>query len=117
MNITTPELNEGEIYVGAIIAGDTSHHIILLPGDHDSINWHGGMEWASSLGGDLPNRVEQSMLYAQQRDHLKSEWYWSNQQHEADASYAWYQSFGDGYQDFNHKNEPCRCRAVRRVAI
>ena len=68
MNINLPELAEGETYVGCI--GDAAgnlHHVILLPGDNDDADWDAQMEWAKSIGGDLPNRIEQAMQFTRRR--------------------------------------------------
>jgi len=113
-----PKLKDGETYAGAIINPDvTSHHIILLDGDNDDADWNTQMEWAKSIGGDLPDRVEQSMLFAHLKDRFKETLYWSNTQHAAYADYAWYQYFYNGYQYSDDKGYALRARAVRRVAI
>lgn len=118
MQITQPELKEGETYGGAIINPNGSgHHFILLPGDKDNINWNDAMAWAKELGGDLPNRVEQSLLYGQSKDQFKLGWYWSNTQHASISDCAWYQYFNDGYQDDWSKLTRFNARAVRRVAF
>ena len=116
--IATPVLNEGEIYAGAIIKPDgTGHHAILLPGDNDDASWDKQMEWAASIGGDLPHRVEQALMYKNLPDQFKKEWYWSNTQHASDSDYAWCQNFSFGNQDYDHKYDELRARAVRRLAI
>ena len=116
--LTIPELNQGETYAGAIIAPDgTGHHVILLPGDNDDAHWQAQMDWAKSIGGDLPDRVEQAMLFKYLPDQFKPDWYWSNTQHASLADYAWVQGFGNGEQDYGHKDYECRARAVRRLAI
>jgi hypothetical protein len=113
-----PELNEGEIYAGAIIAPDGSgNHIILLPGDHKEANWDDSMEWARSIGGDLPDRVEQALLFKHSSEQFQKEWYWSNTQHAVNSDYAWGQSFGDGSQSYDNKSAELRARAVRRLTI
>lgn len=113
-----PELNEGEIYAGAIIKPDgTGHHTIILPGDNDDADWQTQMDWAKSLGGDLPDRVEQALLYQQLPNHFQKDWYWSNTLHASDASFAWFQGFGYGDQDDGRLSGKLRARAVRRVAI
>jgi hypothetical protein len=119
MNATTPpELNEGEIYAGAIITTDgTGHHVILLPGDHEEANWQDAMEWAKSIGGDLPDRVEQALFFQHLSDQFQKEYYWSNTQHAADSGCAWCQDVDGGYQGTNHEILELRARAVRRVAI
>jgi len=114
-----PKLNDGEIYVGAIINPDgAGHHIILLDGDNDAADWNTQMEWAKSIGGDLPNRVEQSLLFFYLKDRFKENRYWSNTQHAAAAHCAWGQSFSYGVQyDYGKYVSSLRARAVRRVAI
>jgi len=116
--LAIPELNAGEIYTGAIIAPDgTGHHVILLPEDHDEANWADSMEWAKSIGGDLPDRVEQALFFKHLPDQFQKDWYWSNTQHASDSGCAWGQYFDDGYQDDYHEISKYRARAVRRVAI
>ena len=113
-----PPLAEGETYVGSI--GDASgdlYHVILLPGDNDDAEWQAQMDWAKSIGGDLPTRIEQSMLWANHRDQLKKDWYWSNETHHTESGWAWYQSFGSGGQYDVHESYELRARAVRRLPI
>ena len=114
-----PALNEGETYLGAIVSacGTYSHHTILLPGDHDDTIWQAAMDWAASLGGDLPNRIEQALLFATLKDQFKKDWYWSNTQHAAYSYCAWCQGFGSGYQSINNTGGKLRARAVRRLPI
>lgn len=56
--ITVPaadiELADGEIYAGLILNDDgtPSHHLVLLPGDHEDTTWQAAVDWAKSLGGD-----------------------------------------------------------------
>ena len=113
-----PPLAEGEIYVGCI--GDAAgnlHHVILLPGDNDDATWEAQMEWAKSIGGDLPSRIEQAMLWANHRDQFQKDWYWSNETHHSESGWAWCQLFGDGYQGHYHEINALRAHAVRRLPI
>lgn len=110
--LANPEL--GEIYAGAIINPDgTGHHIIRLPGDNDDATWDEQMEWAKSIGGDLPDRVEQAMFYKHLPEQFKKDWYWSNTQREAGS--AWGQYFFIGDQGWDYTDGKCRAVAVRRV--
>ena len=116
--LTLPPLAEGETYVGAI--GDTTgnlHHVILLPGDNDDASWQHQKEWAASIGGELPTRLEQALLWQNCREHFQKEWYWSGEAHASVAGYAWYQYFGYGHQYINHQDIQLRARAVRRLPI
>ena len=118
MNINLPELAEGETYVGAI--GDAAgnlYHVILLPGDNDDATHESQLEWAKSIGGDLPSRIEQAMLWANHRDQFKKDWYWSNEIHHAESGWAWCQHFGTGDQYDDLKYYELRARAVRRLPI
>lgn len=111
-------LKDGEIYAGIILGqnGEPDHHLVLLPGE-DNLNWKAAQTWAKKQGGELPTRREQSLLFANCKDQFKPAWYWSGQQHESYASYAWYQVFSYGSQGITHNDTTCRCRAVRRIAI
>jgi hypothetical protein len=81
------------------------------------ITWSQALEWAKGLGGDLPNRVEQALLFAHHRDAFERDWYWSNTQHADDERWAWYQTFSYGSQTYSLKDLKLRARAVRRVSI
>ena len=111
-----PPLSEGETYIGAI--GDKNgdvYHVVLLPGDNDDATWEAQIEWAKSIGGDLPTRVEQSMLWAGHRDQFKKDLYWSNETHYKSDKHAWFQRFGLGYHGNIRKDLVLRAGAVRRV--
>jgi hypothetical protein len=113
-----PPLAEGELYIGAI--GDKNgdfHNVILLPCDNDDATFDDQLAWAKSIGGDLPTRVEQAMLWAGFRDQFQKDWYWSNETHHRESGWAWYQYFDNGGQGRNDKYGHCRARAVRRLPI
>ncbi|CDN60014.1 hypothetical protein I35_1491 [Burkholderia cenocepacia H111] len=114
--IAAPEMANGEVYVGLI--GDqkgNAYHLILLPGDDGERNWKDSKEWAASIGGDLPSRLEQAMLWANCRSEFKRDWYWSN---EPDGTgWAWSQYFTNGDQVNNGQLIRLRARAVRRLSI
>lgn len=118
MKLNIPELADGEIYIGAI--GDAAgnlHHVILLPGDNDDATHQAQLEWAKSIGGDLPNRIEQAMLWSNHRDQFKKDWYWSNEINHAESGWAWFQIFSYGNQYDRHRSAELRARAVRRLVI
>lgn len=115
--ITLPELKAGEIYAGILLNedGSPSHHLILLPGDNAGADWQTQMDWAKSTGGELPTRREQSLLYANCKQHFERSWYWSGEEYSSGT--AWYQYFVYGLQDYFLKLYELRARAVRRVEI
>jgi hypothetical protein len=116
--LTIPPLAEGEIYLGGFVnaLGDVTH-TILLPGDNAPGTWQEQMDWAKSLGGDLPTRAELVIAYEQHRELFEQEAYWSNTT-DTDPSYsgwAWCQHFYGGNQYTSVKNDKLRARAVRRL--
>lgn len=120
MQIQLPPLAEGEIYLCGFVnaAGDVTH-TILLPGDNDDASWQAQLDWAKSIGGDLPTRAELVIAYEQHRDQFQAEAYWSNTP-DTDPGYsgwAWYQDFGLGGQYGSHQGSEFRARAVRRLSI
>lgn len=112
-------LKEGEHYAGIILGkdGQPDHHLILLPGEAQGVNWDGAKEFATTAGGELPTRREQSLLYANLKEEFTPNWYWSGEQHAASSGSAWYQGFINGDQVWSYKDLKCRARAVRRIAI
>ena len=113
------KLRPGEIHVAAIqIAGEAPYHLILLPDHPKNVMTHQvAAEWAVTVGGDLPTRPEQALLFAHQRDQFASDWYWSNTLHESGSDYAWCQTFGYGGQGYYNRSRKLRARAVRRLII
>ncbi len=113
------ELASGEHYAGIIIGkdGEQSYHLILLPGDGGAVDWEDAKAWAKEQGGELPTRREQSLLFANLKEHFESAWYWSSEQHPSDGGFAFYQHFGHGNQDYGSTYGELRARAVRRLTI
>ncbi|WP_175984604.1 DUF1566 domain-containing protein [Burkholderia stabilis] len=116
--VTLPELAEGELYAGILIGKDgaPSQHIILLPGDANEVNWDDAKAWAASIGGELPTRREQALLYANLPEQFERDWYWSGEAHR-ESGWAWCQDFGYGGQSLNRQRYELRARAVRRLSI
>ena len=116
-----PELNEGERYAGIVIdsaTGQPTHHLILIPQQPETrLTWDEAIEWAASIGVELPTRQESALLYANLKPAFEPTWYWSSEQHASNASYAWYQTFDYGDQYLHGKGYKGRVRAVRRVPI
>ena len=111
------ELQPGEHYAGVVLdaEGKVTHHLVLMAQKPtDKLNWQDAMDWATSAGGHLPTRQEQTLLYANCKPHLEPVWHWSCESHEEDASCAGLCHFFNGYQPYNHKSDVCAAVAVRR---
>ncbi|RCS59941.1 DUF1566 domain-containing protein [Parvibium lacunae] len=111
-------LREGEVYAGIILGNEEpDYHLFLLPGEHTDIQWQSAMDWAKSIGGNLPTQREQSLLFANRKDEFKGSWYWSCETLAKDSSYAWVQGFRSGGQNCCRKNSYGHARAVRRLLV
>lgn len=112
-------LNPGELYAGLLIGknGAPDQHIILLPGEAQSVIWGDAMKFATEAGGDLPTRREQALLFANLPEEFAPEWYWSSDQYESAYDRAYVQNFGDGRQSAFPRSVTLMARAVRRLAF
>jgi hypothetical protein len=114
------EINSGEHYAGIVLSetGAPSYHLILMSDQARDIQWDKAVEWVASIGGDLPTRSEQALLYANLKNKFDATLYWSREQYAADTSRAWSQDFDGGGQDNDRTSyEGGRARAVRRVLV
>ena len=81
------------------------------------MTWQEAMDWAKSIGADLPTRKELALLFANLADEFEPEAYWSNEPNAGVASYAWSQYFSNGRQWLIPKDYELLAVAVRRVPI
>ena len=116
---TQIQLKAGERYAGLILGKDglQSYHLILIEGQKEQVNWQDAIKWANEVGGELPTRREQALLYANLKEEFEDSWYWSSEQHASTSDYAWCQNFDYGLQDNDYKDSELRARAVRRLII
>jgi hypothetical protein len=112
-------LEPDEHYAGIIIGkdGGAPYHLMLLPGEAESVTFEKAKEWAKKQGGELPTRREQSLLFANLKEWFQPSWYWSSEQFAPNLAYAWAQGFINGYQGYCHEFGDFRARAVRRLTI
>jgi hypothetical protein len=111
-------LDPGEHYAGAVLNenGQHKHHLVLMAArPTDKLNWQAATDWAQRVGGALPDRQEQALLYANCKPHLAPEWHWSCDVYESDASFAWGCYFVNGNQGYSRKSYEGSAVAVRRV--
>ncbi len=107
----------GGIYAGIIrgVDGGPDQHLVLIVGEAVDMNWADACAWAESVGGSLPTRAEQAVLFGTLKDQFQRDWYWSSEQ--AGPSTAWYQYFNLGFQGYVYRSYEGRARAVRRLPI
>jgi len=108
-------LAKGERYGGQVLNDDgtLSHHVVLLPGQATDVTWDDAKAWAASIGGELPTRQEQALLFANLKGKFEGRIYWSGTQ--SSSSSAWSQHFSNGCQGSNGKSSEFAARAVRRL--
>jgi len=115
--VTALDLQPGEHYAGVVLddSGNVNHHLVLMAARPDSkLAWQPAMDWATGIGGTLPTRQEQALLFANCKPHLEAEWHWSSETHANNASYAWHCSFGYGDTYDYRKSYEGSAVAVRR---
>lgn len=117
LTLEYPKLANGEKFVGFIVSADGTkkHAIILLDGEKQDVTWSKAKEWAKSIGGDLPDRVESALLFNTLKSEFSSTWYWTNEAY--GSSHAWLQGFGNGNQHYDGVTSSFHARAVRRLEI
>ena len=112
------ELDDGEHYAGAVLDefGAHQYHLVLMAAKPPGyLAWQPVLEWAEQVGGALPTRQEQALLFANCKPHLLPRWHWSCEAHETEASYAWDCDFNNGRQYDTRKSYEGGAVAVRRV--
>lgn len=107
---------ESGIYAGLTIHDNAPCGLILLH-DDEKLTWNGAVEWAKKQRGELPTRFDLLVLYKHLKHEFQQDWYWSAEQSAGGVAYAWFQSFGYGYQINGLKVSQGRARAVRRLPI
>lgn len=109
---------EGEVYAGLVLGlnGEPDYHLFVPAGDFYG-TWNDAMKWAKDQGYDLPNRREGRILFANAKAAFNEVYYWLSEQPAGSSGCAWVQNFDDGLQDFDHKSDECRARAVRRLFL
>lgn len=115
-----PQLNEGEHLAGlCMIDGKPNHWLILLPAAPDKdLTWQEAIDWAKSVGGELPSRFEAAMIFANLRDKVDLDnWHWTATPYAGDERFAWMRGFYDGSQFYYLKDGAYRAVAVRRVPV
>ncbi|HEY0064444.1 MAG TPA: DUF1566 domain-containing protein [Telluria sp.] len=112
-------LQDGEQYAGVILRkdGTPDHHVVLLPGEAQEVSWTAAREWASGAGGELPDRRELALLFANCREQFERLWYWSSEPQEPRAQLVWGQNFTSGIQTMYGRPFRGRARAVRRLPV
>lgn len=100
------DIADGEHYAGLSRDHDTGawHHVVLLPATPDKdLTWQQAIDWAKSVGGELPTRFESALLYANLRDQVDLDnWHWTATPYAGAERSAWMQYFGYGYQGYGH---------------
>ena len=112
----------GAAFSGGIFAGITLHEdklyaLVLLSEDGEPMEWPDALEFAAKRDGVLPSRIDMIVLYKNLPVQFKKAWYWTSEEHPANADFAFVQGFGNGSQSSGHKGNGYRARAVRRVAL
>jgi hypothetical protein len=113
-------LQPGERYAGLILGWDGApdYHLVLVPDEYEQENhsWQAASAWAASLGHSLPDRREQTLLYATLKEAFRPNWYWSNEPGDIEGE-AWCKDFDTGVAYQNAREFDGHARCVRRVLV
>ena len=117
---------EGGVFAG-ILKGEDGDYALIVPldpaSDVDAAPWKealaaaGKFKTAQHQDYSPATRGELALCFRNVPGLFKKDWYWSSTPSAGNASYAWCQSFGHGYQDYGLKDNQLRARAVRRLKI
>ncbi len=106
------------VYAGVARGEKTDHILEVLDEAPEALSWEAATKWAASIGGTLPTRREQALLFGNVPELFKQEAYWSCEAYASDAGSAWSQDFFYGYQYYGlHEDGDLRARAVRRLSL
>jgi hypothetical protein len=113
-------LRQGERYAGLILGADGApdYHLALLP-DEPELEyqcWQAASNWAAGLGHGLPDRREQTLLYATLKDAFRPNWHWSSEPGDSEDE-AWCKDFDTGVAYQNAREFDGYARCVRRVLV
>lgn len=111
-------LADGEEYAGVLrVPNMPDCDLILMREADKKMSWKDMMKWAEDCGGELPDRREGRILWANLGHLFENAWYWLREQHASDPNVAWIQGFENGTQDWHRKGIKLRARAIRRSVI
>lgn len=109
------KLDDG-IFVGLTTTeGSAQEVIVLLPDRCTGLNWEEAKEWAASVGGSLPTRIEAALLFANAMDHLHVDRYWTSQ--DLGASWAWSCDLRDCTMSVVEVMSLASAVAIRRISL
>lgn len=111
-------LEKGGVYVCGILddSGQFLEHTIIIAFSDDKRASHADiLEWAESIGSDLPTCIETAVMFAKLRDRFKRDAYWTKDICDWNTDYACYHYFNGGSQGYLHKDDELYGVAVRRV--
>jgi hypothetical protein len=113
-------LRQGERYAGLILGRDGApdYHLVLQPDkcELESHTWQAASNWAASLGHSLPDRREQTLLYATLKEEFRPNWHWSSETGDIEDE-VWCKDFDTGVSYQNAREFDGYARCVRRVLV
>lgn len=116
-------MSSEEIVLGILndtyICTHDGYAYFLGPQADKTMTWHDAITWCESLGNEyeLPNKDVLEQCYKKQeiKTQFNTDFYWSSSEYS--GTYSWYQTFNNGDQYGNNKNDSNYVRAVRRLQV
>ena len=117
---------EGGVFAG-LLKGEDGDYAVIVPldpaSDIDAAPWTEAIAAAAKFKSAqhqdyaAATRAELALCFHNVPELFTKDWYWSSSPYAGYASYAWYQHFTTGTQNYGRKDTQLRARAVRRLKI
>jgi hypothetical protein len=109
--------HEGGTFCGVITLPDGLHYAVIKLDAKapEQMPWKKAMEWAKSVGGQLPSRAVAALLFSVAQDLFEPDWHWTNEP--MGSSYAWHCDFDLGYQSYDSQSAEGCAVAVRLIPL
>jgi hypothetical protein len=109
---------EGGIFCGVITLPDGKHYAVvkLDARPPKRLVWQKAMDWAKSVGGQLPSRAIAALLFSVAKELFEPEWHWTDEPE--GSSYAWGCGFDyGGRQYYRDRSAGGAAVAVRLIPL
>jgi hypothetical protein len=112
-------LRDGEVYGGIVLGknGERDYHLFAQTKFIESATFDEVKKYVEKVGGEGATRRDLALLRVNAPEPFGTKVFWSCEQPAAHSTFAWYQYFVNGNQDYDYKTNMLCGVAVRRLFI